>query len=85
VRDEHLISQVLGGEPAPARLEERIGVTLVRRTTRSIQSHRGGRATPCTARPALDELRTAVAAVGEFGDEPRAVPRLHVSRAGESI
>jgi DNA-binding transcriptional LysR family regulator len=37
------------------------------------------------ARPALDELRPAVAAVGELGAEPRGTLRLHVSTAAGSF
>ena len=66
------------------RLEERLGVALVRRTTRSVHLTEAGERLLGSARPALEELRTAVAAVGELGDEPRGTLRLHVSRAGES-
>ena len=66
------------------RLEERLGAPLVRRTTRSVHLTEAGERLLTAARPALDELRTAVAAVGELGDEPRGTLRLHVSRAGES-
>ena len=66
------------------RLEERLGVALVRRTTRSVHLTEAGERLFAAVRPALDELRAAVAAVGELGDEPRGTLRLHVSRAGES-
>jgi DNA-binding transcriptional LysR family regulator len=66
------------------RLEERLGIALVRRTTRSVHLTEAGERLLAAARPALEELRTAVAAVGELGDEPRGTLRLHVSRAGES-
>ena len=66
------------------RLEERLGAPLVRRTTRSVHLTEAGERLLAAARPALDELRTAVAAIGELGDEPRGALRLHVSRAGES-
>lgn len=67
------------------RLEERLGVALVRRTTRSVHLTEAGERLFGAARPALDELRTAVAAVGELGDEPRGTLRLHVSGAAESF
>jgi DNA-binding transcriptional LysR family regulator len=67
------------------RLEERLGVALVRRTTRSVHLTEAGERLFATARPALDELRTAVAAVGELGDEPRGTLRLHTSGAAESF
>ena len=67
------------------RLEDRLGVALVRRTTRSVHLTEAGERLFAAARPALDELRTAVAAVGELGDEPRGTLRLHVSGAAESF
>jgi len=67
------------------RLEERLGVALVRRTTRSVHLTEAGERLFDAARPALDELRTAVAAVGELGHEPRGTLRLHVSGAAESF
>jgi DNA-binding transcriptional LysR family regulator len=67
------------------RLEDRLGVALVRRTTRSVHLTEAGERLFAAARPALDELRTAIAAVGELGDEPRGTLRLHVSGAAESF
>jgi DNA-binding transcriptional LysR family regulator len=67
------------------RLEERLGVALVRRTTRSVHLTEAGERLFAAARPALDELRTAVVAVGELGDQPRGTLRLHVSGAAESF
>lgn len=67
------------------RLEERLGVALVRRTTRSVHLTEAGERLFAAARPALNELRTAVAAVGELGNEPRGTLRLHVSGAAESF
>jgi DNA-binding transcriptional LysR family regulator len=67
------------------RLEERLGVALVQRTTRSVHLTEAGYTRYATARPALEELRTAVAAVAELGDEPRGTLRLHVAGAAESF
>jgi DNA-binding transcriptional LysR family regulator len=67
------------------RLEERLGVALVRRTTRSVHLTEAGERLFAAARPALDELRTAVAALGELGDEPRGTLRLHVSGSAEGF
>ncbi|HEY5022569.1 MAG TPA: LysR family transcriptional regulator [Gemmatimonadaceae bacterium] len=67
------------------RLEERLGVALVRRTTRSVHLTEAGERLFAAARPALDDLLTAVAAVGELGDEPRGTLRLHVSGAAENF
>ena len=65
---------------AVRRLEERLGVALVRRTTRSVHLTDAGERLYAAVRPALDEVRGAVAAVGEMGDEPRGTLRI-VSRS----
>lgn len=67
------------------RLEERLGVALVRRTTRSVHLTEAGERLYTAARPALDELRAAVAAVGELGQEPRGTLRLHVASVADSF
>jgi DNA-binding transcriptional LysR family regulator len=67
------------------RLEERLGVPLVRRTTRSVHLTEAGERLYASVRPALDEVRAAVAAVGELGDEPRGTLRVHLSSAAETI
>ncbi len=63
------------------RLEERLGVALVRRTTRSVHLTDAGERLYASVRPALDEVRAAVAAVGELGDQPRGPLRVHTSSA----
>jgi DNA-binding transcriptional LysR family regulator len=70
---------------AVRRLEERLGVALVRRTTRSIHLTDAGERLYAALRPALDEVRAAVADVGEMGDEPHGLLRLHSSRAAETM
>jgi DNA-binding transcriptional LysR family regulator len=67
------------------RLEDRLGVALVQRTTRSVRLTQAGERLYAAARPALDELQAAVTAVGELGDEPRGTIRLHVAGAAESF
>src|SRR5512146_1168628 len=67
------------------RLEERLGVPLVRRTTRSVHLTEAGVRLYASVRPALDEVRAAVAAVGELGDQPRGTLRVHLSSAAETI
>jgi DNA-binding transcriptional LysR family regulator len=67
------------------RLEERLGVALVQRTTRSVHLTEAGKRLYAAARPALDELRAAVAALGELGDEPRGTLRLHVAGVAENF
>ena len=67
------------------RLEERLGVTLVRRTTRSVHLTGEGERLYAAVRPALDEVRAAVAAVGELGDEARGTLRIHTSSVAETM
>ena len=70
---------------AARRLEERLGVALVRRTTRSIHLTEAGERLYSAVRPALEEVRAAVAGVGELGDEPRGTLRLHCSSTALAI
>src|SRR5688572_16660963 len=67
------------------RLEERVGVALVRRTTRSVHLTEAGERLYGAVRPALEEVRSAVAAVGELGTEPRGTLRLHVSPSARAF
>jgi DNA-binding transcriptional LysR family regulator len=67
------------------RLEERLGVALVRRTTRSVHLTDAGEELYAALRPALDDVRAAVAAVGELGDAPRGVLRIHSATAAETM
>jgi len=68
---------------AMRRLEERLGVALVQRTTRSVHLTEAGERFFAAARPALAELHVAVAALGELGDAPRGTLRLQVAVAAE--
>jgi len=63
------------------KLEERLGVPLVQRTTRSVRLTEAGERMYGAARRALDELREASDAVGELGGAPRGTLRLHVAGA----
>lgn len=67
------------------RLEARVGVPLVRRTTRSVRLTEAGERLYAAVRPALEEVRSAVAGVGELGAEPRGVVRLLVTPAAEGF
>lgn len=67
------------------RLEERIGVALVQRTTRSVRLTEAGERLYTAVRPALDEVRAAVAGVGEFVNEPRGTLRVHTSSAAQTL
>src|SRR5687767_7552851 len=67
------------------RLEERLGVTLVQRTTRSVRLTDAGERLYAVARPALEDVHAVVAALGETGHEPRGTLRLHVATTAESF
>ncbi len=66
------------------RLEERLGVTLVQRTTRSVRLTEAGERLYAAVRPALEEVRAAAAGVGELADVPRGTLRLHTSTVSET-
>jgi DNA-binding transcriptional LysR family regulator len=70
---------------AVRRLEQRLGVVLVRRTTRSVHLTEVGGRLYASVRPALDDVRAAAAAIRELGDEPRGTIRLHTSSAALSV
>jgi DNA-binding transcriptional LysR family regulator len=67
------------------RLEERLGVALVQRTTRSVRLTQAGERLYAAAREAIDGLNAAVNEVSELGSEPRGTLRLNVSSAAESF
>lgn len=66
------------------KLEERLGVALVQRTTRSVRLTDAGERLYASVRPALDEVRSAVAAVGELSGAPRGTLRLHLTTGAET-
>ncbi len=61
------------------QLEQRLGVTLLLRTTRSVRLTDAGERFYAASRQALDALRAAVEEVGELADEPRGTLRLSIS------
>jgi DNA-binding transcriptional LysR family regulator len=67
------------------RLEERLGIALLQRSTRSVHLTQAGERLYAAVRPALQEVRDAVAAVGELGDVPRGTLRLHAADAADSF
>ena len=67
------------------RLEERVGVTLVQRTTRSVRLTEAGERLYSSVNPALGEIRAAVAALSEMADEPRGTVRLLVSTGADAV
>lgn len=70
---------------AVRRLEERLGVVLVQRTSRSVRLTPAGERLLASVRPALEEVRGAVAALAEMGDEPRGTLRLYIADTSESF
>ena len=67
------------------KLEERLGVPLVHRTTRSVSLSEAGERLFGTARSAVADVETAVAAVTELGDAPRGTLRLLVGTAVDPV
>jgi len=64
-------------------LEDRLGVALVHRTTRSVALTEAGKRLYEQTRPALDDIRSALAATTEMSDAPRGTLRLHIAGAAE--
>jgi DNA-binding transcriptional LysR family regulator len=67
------------------RLEERLGVALAYRTTRSFRLTEAGERLYEAVRPAVDEMEAAVTEVKELGEAPSGTLRLNVSSAAESL
>lgn len=67
------------------KLEERMGVALVHRTTRSVSLSEAGERLYSTVRSAIEEVESAVVAVGELGDAPRGTLRLLVGTAADPV
>jgi DNA-binding transcriptional LysR family regulator len=67
------------------KFEERIGIPLVHRTTRSVSLSEAGERLYGAVRPAIEEVESAVAAVGELGDTPRGNLRLLVGTAADPV
>ena len=65
------------------KLEEQLGVVLIQRTTRRVHLTKAGERLYASVRPALEEVRSAVAAVGELSDEPRGTLRLLLATGAE--
>jgi DNA-binding transcriptional LysR family regulator len=67
------------------KLEERLGVSLVHRTTRSVRLSDAGERLYAAVRPALGEVEAAVAAVGALSDEPRGTIRLLIGTTADPV
>jgi DNA-binding transcriptional LysR family regulator len=67
------------------KLEERLGASLVHRTTRSVRLSDAGERLYAAVRPALAEVEAAVAAVGALSDEPRGTIRLLIGTTADPV
>jgi DNA-binding transcriptional LysR family regulator len=67
------------------KLEARIGVPLVHRTTRSVNLSEAGERLYATVRPALAQVEAAVAAAGELSDAPRGTVRLLIGTTADPV
>lgn len=70
---------------AVRRLEERLGVTLLQRTTRSVRLTEVGERFYGAVRPLLQDFREAVAEVGELAESPRGTLRLSAAGTASSF
>jgi DNA-binding transcriptional LysR family regulator len=61
------------------RLEARLGVRLLNRTTRSVAPTEGGERLLRTLRPAFDQIDTELGALGELRDKPAGTVRITAS------
>src|SRR4051812_12227804 len=61
-------------------VEDRVGVRLLQRTTRSVGLTEAGARFVAQLRPALDQVSAAFASVGELRDRPAGLLRISVSR-----
>jgi DNA-binding transcriptional LysR family regulator len=61
-------------------VEDRVGVRLLQRTTRSVGLTEAGARFVAQLRPALDQVSAAFASVGELRDRPAGLLKLSVSR-----
>lgn len=67
------------------RLEERLGIALVQRTTRSVSLTEAGERLYADVAPALAEMRAALEATGDLKGRPRGQLRLAVSSIAEGF
>jgi len=65
---------------AVRRLEERLGVKLLARTTRNVSPTEAGEQLPATLGPALGDIREGLAALGNLRDRPAGLVRITTSR-----
>jgi DNA-binding transcriptional LysR family regulator len=65
------------------RLEESLGIALVRRTTRSVGLTEAGEQLHAETAPAIADMRAAIEATGRLKERPRGLLRLAVSSIAE--
>lgn len=67
------------------RLESRLGVPLVQRTTRSVRLTEAGERLYAAVRPMIEDVRSVIASVGELSEEPRGGIRIHLSSNARTL
>jgi DNA-binding transcriptional LysR family regulator len=65
---------------AMRQLEERLGIRLLARTTRSVSTTEAGRRLLRTLRSALAEISAEIAGQSEFRDKPAGTPRITTAK-----
>lgn len=67
------------------RLEDRLNITLMQRTTRSVQLTEAGQRLYAEVAPAINQLNRAVTDIAELAAEPRGQLRLAISSIAERM
>lgn len=67
------------------RLEDRLNITLMQRTTRSVRLTEAGQRLYAEVAPAIDQLNRAVTDIAELAAEPRGQLRLAISSIAERM
>ncbi|OON59385.1 LysR family transcriptional regulator [Massilia sp. KIM] len=70
---------------AVSALEQRLGVRLFNRTTRSVALSEAGEQFLARVRPALDEIAQAVAGIGDLRDTPSGTIRINASEGAAAM
>jgi DNA-binding transcriptional LysR family regulator len=67
------------------KLEERLGVALVHRTTRSVSLSQAGEQLYASVRPAMSDVEAAIAGIGDLSDAPRGTIHLLISTTADPV
>jgi DNA-binding transcriptional LysR family regulator len=67
------------------KLEERLGVPLVHRTTRSVSLSQAGEQLYASVRPAMSDVEAAVAVVGDLSQAPRGTIHLLIATTADPV